>query len=594
LGQRASVSVAGGAPVTSGPAPEVTAAPGGGRVRDSAPSAVAAHPDGSVAYGGSFLRTGLLTVTSVGRAGARGSLTTSATAVRVDALGGWLTAAGVSSSCVAGEDGSTGSTRLTGGRLVASGEETVELPAEPPPGTTHEITGTDSGERFTLVLNDQQVVDGTLVVSAVRVLLHGPSSVGEIVLAQSRCGASATPATAATSVPSSAEPAPTEEPEPDEPAPTSAGAAETAAATPPPPAQTPPQDPTPPPPVAEPQPDPSAALALLAPGLAVEARASSFTAQAQTVSAVAGGAFGYHASVSFFGGAPVVRGPAPAVTLPVTGSSSPITQTVESGEARAGPAVLFLSGPITARTQGTTGAEGSVTSSVSITGATEDPPWPFRYEAIRSTCSASPAGTTGSTTITGGTLATSFDDEGEPAATEAIGTSPAPNTERSGTLDHIGDSFRVVFNEQVRAADGSLTVNAVRLSMLGPTAVGELVIGQSRCGVTLAAAATTSSSSTTTTSSSVPATTSAGGGSSPGAASIAGTAAPAASGTTGPQDATTAVAGTSTSRGSGGEALAFTGGSTPGMVALALLGGALVAARASRCRSPEGDHPSVG
>jgi hypothetical protein len=59
---------------------------------------------------------------------------------------------------------------------------------------------------------------------------------------------------------------------------------------------------------------------------------------------------------------------------------------------------------------------------------------------------------------------------------------PAPNTERTGTLDHVGDSYRIVFNEQVRNADGSLAVNGVHIYLLGPTAKGELVIGQVVCG----------------------------------------------------------------------------------------------------------------
>ena len=44
------------------------------------------------------------------------------------------------------------------------------------------------------------------------------------------------------------------------------------------------------------------------------------------------------------------------------------------------------------------------------------------------------------------------------------------------------DTFRYVFNEQIRNADGSITVNAAHQYVLGPTAVGELIIVQSRCG----------------------------------------------------------------------------------------------------------------
>ncbi|HEV8115693.1 MAG TPA: choice-of-anchor P family protein, partial [Acidimicrobiales bacterium] len=57
---------------------------------------------------------------------------------------------------------------------------------------------------------------------------------------------------------------------------------------------------------------------------------------------------------------------------------------------------------------------------------------------------------------------------------------PAPNTVIEGKLEGIGDSFRLVFNEQI-VEDGAITVNAAHQILLGPTAVGDLVIGQSRC-----------------------------------------------------------------------------------------------------------------
>jgi hypothetical protein len=62
---------------------------------------------------------------------------------------------------------------------------------------------------------------------------------------------------------------------------------------------------------------------------------------------------------------------------------------------------------------------------------------------------------------------------------------PAPNTEHTGEITNIGDKFRVVFNEQIREGE-FLTVNAIHMYMLGPIAVGDLVIAQTRCraGVT--------------------------------------------------------------------------------------------------------------
>jgi hypothetical protein len=211
-----------------------------------------------------------------------------------------------------------------------------------------------------------------------------------------------------------------------------------------------------------------------------------------------GSAFGFHATVSLFGGPANQVGPTPTVTLPPGGSATPITATEPSGSAQFGPAVIFQSGPLTVSTQGTTGPGGSVTSSADITG---DPngPGPFLYEGVHSECTVSESGVSGSTTITGGVVETSYNPETqEPVTTEPVPVNPAPNLEITGTLDHVGDSFRIVFNEQIPSADG-LTVNGAHLYLLGPTAVGDLIIAQSVCGVTATQTPTTLPDGATTT-----------------------------------------------------------------------------------------------
>jgi len=88
----------------------------------------------------------------------------------------------------------------------------------------------------------------------------------------------------------------------------------------------------------------------------------------------------------------------------------------------------------------------------------------------------------GSTSFEGGVLATSTDKDGNPNDKEPVPNSPPPNYTRTGAVTHIGDKFKVVFNEQVE--DGaSITVNAVHEYLLGPAAVGEIIIGQSRCAI---------------------------------------------------------------------------------------------------------------
>ncbi|MDQ3897118.1 MAG: hypothetical protein M3326_07725, partial [Actinomycetota bacterium] len=262
------------------------------------------------------------------------------------------------------------------------------------------------------------------------------------------------------------------------------------------------------------------------------------------VTQVSGSACGYYSDVSLFGGPSSRRGCGQTfndpqgltaeVTLPSTGSATPITAEDPTGSrAVYGPAVLFggqypnaandpgqsapapSSGPITVSTQGTTGPNGSATSSASIapgTQGTADPnqprgigPGPLIADAVSSTCTASegPNGTvtlSGSTTVTNGILVTSTTQNGDPATTEAVPTNPPVNYTRTGTINNVGDSFRVVYNEQI-VTDNSITVNAIHMYLLGPTAVGDLVIAQSHCDLVVVPSSTTSSSSSSSTTS---------------------------------------------------------------------------------------------
>lgn len=209
------------------------------------------------------------------------------------------------------------------------------------------------------------------------------------------------------------------------------------------------------------------------------------TAQAD-VTAVEGSAYGYFSNISLFGGPPSTRGPVPTVTLS-PGGGGPNTASALTGLAQYGPATFFSSGPITVSTQGTLGPAGSVTSSTTIQTVNTSGQEVFTAANVSSFSTASESGVTGSTTITGGTLQTS---EGNPdvigdETIVVIPTNPAPNTAYTGTVEGVGDSFRYVFNEQIVNPDGSLTVNAAHQYLLGPTAVGDLIIGQSVAGVTV-------------------------------------------------------------------------------------------------------------
>ena len=248
---------------------------------------------------------------------------------------------------------------------------------------------------------------------------------------------------------------------------------------------------------------------------------------------LSGSAFGYTADVSLFGGPAQRRGfgqpasaPAtaasPSVTLPEEGAPAPISAHDPDGAtAQYGPAVLFggiwpddvaaapPSGPLTAATQGTiTNGVGSVTSSAKV--ELHSPPVPVRCygeplgtanctapggvgpgplvaDEASSTCTANKSGVTASVSFVNGVVETKYDPQTQlPVESQPIPNPVPKGYTVEGTIDHVGDRFRIVFNEQVVSPGGArVTVNAAHMYLLGPTAVGEVVIGQSVCGAPL-------------------------------------------------------------------------------------------------------------
>jgi hypothetical protein len=92
---------------------------------------------------------------------------------------------------------------------------------------------------------------------------------------------------------------------------------------------------------------------------------------------------------------------------------------------------------------------------------------PDEVEVVQSSCRADASGVTGSTTIVNGTL------DGV-----ALPANPAPNT----VINVAG--MQVILNEQILSAGGELTVNAIHIRLLPPLGSGDIIIAQSRCGVT--------------------------------------------------------------------------------------------------------------
>ncbi len=215
-------------------------------------------------------------------------------------------------------------------------------------------------------------------------------------------------------------------------------------------------------------------------------------------SKAAGGAFGYFSDVGLFGGPRERRGqgqtipPAnarsasPEVTLPPGGSSAAVATVDEDGViAIYGPAVILggrypgtdtgPTGPVVVSTKGKT----SVTSSASVKNIDAGV---FTAGSVRSTGTASKSGVKGSTTVTKGVVITAAQADGTPKATRTVPSKPPPNHKIIG-MNSIGDRFRIVFNEQKKGRDGTLKVIAVHIFLLGPNAVGEVVLAESHCRI---------------------------------------------------------------------------------------------------------------
>ena len=452
----------GGAQTPSGPAPTVTLPAEGSStpLTNTAASAL-------VRYGPATIFTsGESSVRTQGTTGPSGSVTSSASVSNLNTSGQEvLTAGNLSSTCNASESGRTGSTTITGGKLIVSegadvgnpaDDTVVDLPANPSPGTEHTGKIETVGDTFRAVFNEQIVgSDGSITVNGAHIFLLGPTATGEVIVAQSVCGVTA-------------------------------GAG-------------------------QPRTQPGGGVTTTAAPTTSTSQATTTTAPSSTTSTApaaggtaSGGAYGFFLTVSIFGGPASIKGPEPTVTLPAGGSASPVTANAPSGIGQFGPATLYTSDALTVSTQGTPG--GTVTSSARVTNlnkstvhAAQTGGESFTADTVSSTCSSSTSGETGSTNLAGGRLTTSagtnFDSK-EDDTVVPIPADPAPNTAYEGKLESVGDTYRVVFNEQEKA-EGSITVNAVHMYLLGPTAKGELIIGQSRCGRTASTAGTGGTTATT-------------------------------------------------------------------------------------------------
>ncbi len=482
--------------------PSVTLPANGGPVSQADADGAKAQYGPAVIFGGIWPDplpaappSGPIAVDCTGTTGALGSVTCSSAttlfspaATPPGGVGpGPIIADAVRSTCTAIETNATtgaktvtGSTTVTNGKLETKYDATTQLPimtedvpVNPPANYTRSGTIDHVGDSYSVVYNQQTTnSDGSLTVNAVHMTLLGPTAVGDLIIGQTVCGLTTAQGATTTTQPGATTT-------------TQAGATTTTVG-----ATT----------TTQAQATTTSTVA------ATTTTAAGATTTTAATGSVSGGACGYFTDVGLFGGPKNLRGcgqpssaPAtnasPSVTLPAGGSATPITATDSDGAvAEYGPAKIFSgqypddpnapappSGPITVSTQGT--PAGTVTSSASITLPRGVGPGPIVADGVRSTCTAGPAGVTGTVTITNGTLQLSTTADGSPLVTEPVPANPPVNYTRTGVITNVGDNFRVVYNEQISTGT-SITVNAVHMFLLGPTAVGELVIAQARCGRT--------------------------------------------------------------------------------------------------------------
>lgn len=183
-----------------------------------------------------------------------------------------------------------------------------------------------------------------------------------------------------------------------------------------------------------------------------------------------GSAYGLSVNVALTGQPAVTVGP-----LAAANTAGPTTNTLASATV---PGIV-TTGVITTSAQRNS-ATGAVTSSAST--ANVGVPLlsalgTVSATLIKATCTATQSGETGSTTLTNATL----------GSLGALAVNPAPNTTIAISLPVVGHVATLILNEQIHNADGSLTVNAFHLHLLGGGGVGSLgsgdvIISSATCG----------------------------------------------------------------------------------------------------------------
>jgi hypothetical protein len=183
-----------------------------------------------------------------------------------------------------------------------------------------------------------------------------------------------------------------------------------------------------------------------------------------------GSAYGAMVNVTLLGANAVHAGPFAAAS-----TNGPTTDSLASVDV---PGVLRV-GVInnSARRDDSTGAVTSEANTADVTLPLLSELGPIGAKVIEARCTATQSGVRGTTSIVGASL----------GALGRIATDPAPNTELSVSLPGVGNVATLIINEQIANPDGSLTVNALHLKLLGSGLVGtigsgDVIVSSATCG----------------------------------------------------------------------------------------------------------------
>ncbi|MFN2607087.1 MAG: beta-propeller fold lactonase family protein [Acidimicrobiales bacterium] len=159
----------------------------------------ATEPSESVGAGPAvFFNSGRVDVSTQGTLGPTGSVTSTATLNAIGVGVNQFHATSASSTCTASQTGVTASTTIVGGIVDtatdANGNVTATQAVPTMPAVGLAINGTivvgASNESFTYIFNEQTTnPDGSITVTAVHLVLHGPFAKGDLYVGQSTCGA---------------------------------------------------------------------------------------------------------------------------------------------------------------------------------------------------------------------------------------------------------------------------------------------------------------------------------------------------------------------------------------------------------------------